>query len=628
MERHNFTQGSNEWLAHRANCYNASDAPAMLGCSAYETRSQLLHRMHTGITPEVDSNTQRLFDEGHHFEDLARPLAEEIIGEDLGRVVGSIDAGFSRRIGASFDGLTFMGDVCFEHKRLNATLRNTFEDIENGFNANAALDKMYRVQMEHQLWVSGADRVLFMASEWKGDTLVEEHHCWYESDPELQAEIIAGWKQFDADLAAYVPPAAAAPAAVAKVVAALPVVLDMRVEGKLIACNLEQFKPAAMAYIGAINTTLTTDQDFADADADAKFCRESASKLKLAIEQALGQMGDINTAISTVREIAAAFDAKGLALEKLVKSEKDARRENIVTGGAKALRDHIASLNERLGKPYMPAVPVDFAGVIKGKRNLDSMQDAVDTELARAKIAANEIADRIEGNLRTVNAKPGLLHLYPDIATVALKQRDDFEALVQAREAQHRQAEDARLEQERERMRKEEADRLEREAAEQKRQADLEAARQAQQAIANAAAPAQQPLNPADVKVEPIYTQAGGFAPIRATGVRATHIPTGTVVEATEDRSAHGNRARAFDQLQEAVSRQPTDTGERIRLGELNARISPLSITADGLASLGFTHVATDKAAKLYREADMPAICAALIQVLSKLSGQSASEKR
>lgn len=561
MERHNFVQGSPEWLAHRANCFNASDAPAMLGCSAHKTRSELLHELHTTMAREVSSYVQdRIYDPGHEYEDRARPLAEEIIGEDLGRVVGSIDAGFSRRIGASFDGLTFMGDVCFEHKRLNATLRNTFEDIEDGFNVNAALDKMYRVQMEQQLWVSGADRVLFMASEWKGGQLIEEHHCWYESDPALRAEIIAGWKQFDADLATYVPLAAAAPAPVAKVVASLPVVFDMRVEGRLVSCNLEQYKPAALAYIGAINTSLTNDQDFADAEADAKFCRESASKLKLAIEQAIGQMGDINTAISTVREIAAAFDAKGLALEKLVKSEKDARREAIVTGGAKALRDHIASLNDRLGKPYMPTVPADFAGVIKGKRNLDSMQDAVNTELARAKIAASEIADRIEGNLRIVNAKPELLHLYPDLATVALKQRDDFEALVQTREAQHRQAEDARLEQERERIRREEADRLEREA---------------KAAIPVAPTPVAAPI--------PCALPAVKVAPPAA------------------------------------------DDGKLIKLGDINERIAPLSINADGLALLGFTHIAKDKAAKLYREADMPAICTALIQVLSEVSAQSTS---
>ena len=133
MKNHNLIQGSPEWLAHRAGCYNASDAPAMMGCSPYETRSQLLHRLATGIEPEVDAATQRRFDEGHRFEALARPLAEEIIGDDLAPLSGTLDVeGLSRPLGASFDGITMMGDDVLEHKRINESLRYTPWDEGNG----------------------------------------------------------------------------------------------------------------------------------------------------------------------------------------------------------------------------------------------------------------------------------------------------------------------------------------------------------------------------------------------------------------------------------------------------------------------------------------------------------------
>lgn len=49
-----------------------------------------------------------------------------------------------------------------------------------------------------------------------------------------------------------------------------------------------------------------------------------------------------------------------------------------------------------------------------------------------------------------------------------------------------------------------------------------------------------------------------------------------------------------------------------LRLGQINERLAPITLTADGLATFGFTHAATDKAAKLYHEADFEAICAAL----------------
>lgn len=568
MQRHDLIQGSPEWLAHRSNCWSASDAPAMLGCSPYETRAELLRRLSTGIDPEVDAQTQRIFDAGHRFEELARPLAEEIIGEDLGRVVGSLDVGLSKPLGASFDGITFMDDTVFEHKTLSEKLRYTPWDEGNGDH----LPKVYRVQMEQQLLVSGAERALFMASKWEGDTLVEERHCWYVSDAALRSELLAGWRQFETDLAAYEPTAPAAPAAVAKPVAHLPVVFDLRVEGKLVACNLEQYKPAALAYIAAINTKLTTDQDFADASADAKFCRESAAKLKLAIEQALGQMGDVNAAISTVREIAAAFDAKGLALEKQVKTETDARREAIVLGGAAALQAHTKALNQRIGQQLLPLVKADFAGAIKGKRNLDSMQNAVDTELARAKIAANELADRIQLNLKAITDSGLVVH---DTATMVLKAPDDLAAVLAQRQAVERERE----EKARAAIRAEEEAKAQREAA-LKVAADQAAAR----AISQAAAPI------AAATTAPAPVSAPVAAPVAPVVARPAPVTA--------------------------------DTGERINLGQINERIAPLSITAAGLSTLGFEHVATERASKLYRATELDGMLSAIEAHIARVRRQ------
>ena len=91
----------------------------------------------------------------------------------------------------------------------------------------------------------------------------------------------------------------------------------------------------------------------------------------------------------------------------------------------------------------MPAVPVDFANAIKGKRTLDSMRDAVATELARAKIAANEVADRISFNLRTIDAHPDHAFLFNDRASIVLKHPDDLHLLVKVRMDEHQAKEAA-----------------------------------------------------------------------------------------------------------------------------------------------------------------------------------------
>ena len=59
-------------------------------------------------------------------------------------------------------------------------------------------------------------------------------------------------------------------------------------------------------------------------------------------------------------------------------------------------------------------------------------------------------------------------------------------------------------------------------------------------------------------------------------------------------------------------------TPPTLKLGQINERLAPVSINAEGLAELGFPHVATDKSAKLYRECDYLAICEALIQHINQ----------
>lgn len=469
MKTHKLTQGSAEWLAYRAQHFNASDAPAMMGCSAYKTRSQLLKELATGLTPDIDASTQRRFDDGHRFEALARPLAEAIIGDELYPIVGSLG-----KFSASFDGLVMLENEGFEHKSLNDELRAAMTADCTGLD----LPLMYQIQVEHQCMVASAERILFMASKWEGDVLVEERHCWYEVNMILRAKIIAGWKQFEQDLAAYVPEVAPAPAAVGHTPETLPA-LRIEVTGMVTASNLADYKAHALAVFAGINRELKTDQQFADADKVVKWCSDVEARLAAAKQHALSQTESIDALFRTIDDISAEARRVRLELDKLVKARKDAVRLEIVQAGAQALFDHITALNTRLGKPYMPLVTADFAGAIKGKRTIDSLNDAVDTLLANTKIEASATADRIQANLATLRELAAdHAFLFSDAAQIVLKQPDDLTMLVKLRIAEHQQKEAARIEAEREKIRKEEVARLEREKAE----ADAKTRREAEAA--------------------------------------------------------------------------------------------------------------------------------------------------
>lgn len=592
MQLVNLVQGSPEWLAHRAQHYNASDAPAMMGCSPYKTRDALIRELATGITAEVSAETQSIFDAGHRFEALARPLAEEIIGEDLYPVTG-----VNGKLSASFDGLTLMYDVGFEHK----TLSNSLRDVMHADIKGHELPSHYRVQLEQQLHVSGAGRILFMASKWNGDHLVEERHCWYYPDMELRAKILAGWEVLAQDVANYVPQAVEVKA-IGRTPENLPA-LRVEVTGKVVSSNLAEYKEHALAVFKGINRTLETDQDFADAEKVVKWCGDVEDRLQATKEHALSQTASIEELFNAIDTIAAEAKRTRLELDKLVKARKEQIREEIVTEGRGALAAHIAALNTRLGKPYMPDVAADFAGAIKGKRTVESLRDAVNTTLAHAKIQANEIADRIQVNLNTLrDLASEHAFLFADTSAIVLKAPDDLTMLVKSRVADHKQAEANRLEAERERIRAEEAARLEREQAEAQAQAQREAQQAEARRLAEASknTEAQQPQQVLKAEPAPVLADATDRGP--------------AVIESPRGGAMGAGQAAAAAPAGEPATLKLGAIGERLGFTLTEAFVSEV---------LGIKPSGKDKRAVLYRESDFPRICDALSRhVLKAKAGE------
>lgn len=566
MQIVNLVQGTPEWHAHRAKHFNASDAPAMMGCSSYKTRSELIKELATGLTGEVDAATQRRFDDGHRFEALARPLAEEIIGEDLSPCVG-VNGKFS----ASFDGLTFMHNEAFEHKTLNKALREAMF----GGCTGEDLPLQYRVQMEQQAMVSGCERILFMASEWTGDgQLIEERHCWYMPDQELRAQIIAGWEQLEKDVAAYDPTAERPAPAVAAPMESLPAVV-VQVNGALtVGGNLDAFGDALRQFIARIPAKPVTDQEFADAEAAAKALKKAEEALATAEDGALAQISDVEQMRRTVADLKNLARTTRLATEKLVAAEKEARKQQIVLDARKDLDRHIGQLERRLeaidNRPCtFPVVAADFAGAIKGLKSLDSMRDKVAVTLTNAKHEANVLAQRLEANRKhLVQADGDWIALFADFATVGAKAEEDFQALAALRINQHKQAEAQRLEAERERIRAEEAAKL-----------------QAQAAI-NAAAATQKEA--ASAQQEPFSA-----APAAETKVQSAQAAPEVAAKAE---------------------------GETLTLGQLNTILAPIKVDTAGLADLGFEARKVEKStAKHYAACDLPAMVQAMIAHLQSV---------
>ena len=136
-----------------------------------------------------------------------------------------------------------------------------------------------------------------------------------------------------------------------------------------------------------------------------------------------------------------------------------------------------------------------------------------------------------------------------------------------------------------------------------------------------AAAPA-----PAPAPVATITEQA---APVEAVAEPVAEVVV--PVEAVQPAPAAQPTLAVVQQIPASTLQQPAanaDTEQpQIKLGDINARIAPLSISADGLAQLGFAALPVKGAARMYLQSDLPKMIAAMVKNLTTERQLLAAEK-
>ena len=572
---HDVQQGTGPWLRLREGFFTASEAPAALGVSKYVTRAELLRVKHTGVAQEHSSATLGKFAAGHAAEAEARPLAESVAQGDLYPVtMSAIVDGLP--LLASLDGLRLDDEVVWETKLWNEELAAAVLAAPDG----SALPEHYRVQMDQELLVSGASRCLFTCTDGTPERFVS---CSYEANPARFAALVEGWRHFAADLAAYVLPPSAPAAPVGRAPETLPA-LRIDITGAVTESNLPEFKATALAAIRSVNRDLRTDVDFANAEASVKWCSEVEAKLAAAKEHALSQTATIDALFKAIDEISAEARRVRLDLDKLVTRRKSEVKDEAVAAARKLLEQHIATLNAELAPMRVPQPVADFAGAIKGKRSIASMQDALDGVLTVAKIAAEADARAIRANVATFQREAaGVEFLFADLGQIVHKAADDFQAVLQARIATHRAAEAER-----------EAKRIAAEAA-------RLAAQQAEDA--RVAALAEQRRQDAAAEAVRVAAAAPAGAPAPLSSLRGmAQMPAGETSETIVEKS-RGNWAA------KPAAPEPAT----LKLGVICERLG-FTLTAAFVSDvLGIAPARVDGASRLFTERQFAAICERLV---------------
>lgn len=474
------TQGSEKWKEVRGKYRVASEASMVMDCHANVSRAELIRMKATGSEQAFSDWVERnILDKGHKVEALARPLIEAELGE-LYPVVGLDD---TETYLASFDGITLMEDTVWECKQFS---KSKFADVQN-----QKVPECDYWQVIHQMMVSGAEKAVYTVSDGTPENTISVE---LRPNPKDFATLQAAWDQFDADVAAY-QHTAVQEKPMGKSEIKLPTLL-VEIEGSVSNSNLPVFQSQALAMIQAINTELVTDEDFSNAEATVKALDVGEKELESVKARALAQTASIDDLFKTIDSLKSEMRDKRLLLNKLVKSEKEARRLEQIKRGQDALNAYIAEKNEQFtGRVKLPALDGHFAIAIKGKKTMQSVVDAIDTQLAQCKIQVNQDALLLRANLELLNNQAGdYKFLFSDIAEIAFKDTEDLESLIKARIADHKEAEAKRIAEierqaaakaqaEAERKAREDAERQAREQAEAERKVQVEAASQQSEQI-------------------------------------------------------------------------------------------------------------------------------------------------
>jgi hypothetical protein len=358
--------------------------------------------------------------------------------------------------------------VCFEHKLFNKTLA---ENVLNN-----VLEPHYYWQLEQQLLVSGAEKCFFVTSDGTKDNW---QAMYYVSVPERREALIKGWKQFAIDLESHEPQAKVEKAVTSGPVRELPSI-NYKMNGLALESNLEAYKQAATDLVALSEKPLESDQDFTDAEARQKVFTKAEKDIKDACDRVMGEIDSIDTFVKDMRFISEQIRQARLAEGKQIKARKEELRKEILDKANTEIGKAEQAAEQKINAP-LPYCNFDPFTAMKGKRTIESLQDAADTEVAKAKIQIAEFVELAMGNaLHLSTQAQGYDFLFNDWAQIAFKATEDFKTLVTARIATYQAEQKAKEDAERERIRQEEQAKLQREA-EAKARAEEQAKRDAEE---------------------------------------------------------------------------------------------------------------------------------------------------
>ena len=325
-----------------------------------------------------------------------------------------------------------------------------------------------------------------------------------------------------------------------------PMTLQMRAEGKIVVTNLPEFAEFLRNGLATVNMTLSTDDDFIDAEAVVKNLSGAEAAIQDVKDKMLRDCEAIYEALTEMDALCAETAKVRLALTRQITKRKEEVRAELLAAATATL-----ACAERM----RPTFSRSLTEAMKGKKNLDSIKKSLDVMVACHNAQIRRSRGKIDAFIEQHGAS-----MVMDIVELEVKAPDLVESELARRLEAHRH------EQERKALQ------------EQAAQARAETAIAAR-AHAASVAPAPPPADRGEIGSDRlVHAPAMSFGP----GRQATHngppsrpnsSPTPPVATAppqtpvAEWKWFFGQLAAAFAPIKEAKAK--LTTGKAIRAAEI-----------------------------------------------------------
>lgn len=223
--------------------------------------------------------------------------------------------------------------------------------------------------------------------------------------------------------------------------------LILKTDSKVLSTNLADFEAQANQYLAGLTTSFESDDDFAKAEDEVKQLKEIEDKTRSAIKAVLDGSAEVSAILQTAEEIAERFRKERLDREKLVKSRKEAiKDEHIIAAlsDVSAVVDGLttqqvvkSALNITCPQRMINARITDCT---KNKRTIDGLTKALNGE--KALLISELSAEVARLNSRLAQIPKDLSHLFND-AVDLIASSDDLDEVINHRVEQDKQRQEA-----------------------------------------------------------------------------------------------------------------------------------------------------------------------------------------